>query len=154
MSLLNLGVDSGARKYGNSRPVKRSTAFRGIPISVEIEAGEHVIGDGWSKTYEFPYGEIPGSATLADGEGVDVYLGPAPQSDLVFVVHQLKHNGTYDEDKVMLGFAGERDAREAYVSHGPMNGFGSMDVMTVEEFKNGYLAANRREMVAESGGTR
>lgn len=141
------GITIGARKYGNSRPVKRSTAFQGIPVSIEIEIGEHIIGNGWEKTYTVPYGEIPNSATLADGEGVDVYIGPLPQSDVVVVVHQNKRDGTYDEDKVFLGFAGERDAVAAYVKHGPEWGLGSVDVMTVDEFKNGYLASNRNQMV-------
>src|SRR5712675_2992537 len=108
--MLNTGLDLGAKKYGNSRPVKRSTAFQEIPISIEIEAGEHVVGYDWERTYQYAYGEIPNSATLADGEGVDIYLGLNSLSDLVVVVHQNKRNGLYDEDKVMLGFDSERDA--------------------------------------------
>lgn len=150
MGLLG-GVEIGARKYGNSRPVLRSTAFQGVPISVEIEAGEHVVGNGWEKTYVYPYGEIPNSATLADGEGVDVYIGPDPLSDLVVVVHQNKRDGSYDEDKVLLGFGSERDAVDCYFHHGPEWGFGSTDTMTVDQFRNGYLAANRPEM---AGGER
>lgn len=143
------GVERGSLQYGNSRPVKRSTTFQGIPISIEIEVGDHIVGNGWEKTYTVPYGEIPGSATLADGEGVDVYLGPDPRSEVVFVVHQNKRDGTYDEDKVFLGFPGERDALAAYFAHGPEWGFGTFDVMTVDEFRHGYLAANRLEMVEE-----
>lgn len=145
--MLDEGVDRGTRKYGNSRPVKRSTQFQGIPISIEIEVGEHVVGNGCEKTYKYAYGEIPTSATLADGEGVDVYLGPNPQSDLVCVVHQNKRDGTYDEDKIMLGFDSDRDALKCYRDHGPEWGFGSMDLMNVDEFEMGYLAANRKEMV-------
>jgi hypothetical protein len=140
------GVENGARKYGNSRPVLRSTSFQGVPISIEIEAGECVVGNGWEKTYTIPYGEIPNSATLADGEGVDVYVGPDPRSDLVVVVHQNRRDGLYDEDKVLLGFASERDAVQCYFDHGPEWGFGSSETMTFDQFKNGYLAANRPEM--------
>lgn len=144
LHVLNVGVELGQRKYGNSRPVKRSTAFQGIPVSVEIEIGEHVKGLGWEKTYSAAYGEIPGSCTLADGEGVDVYLGPTPQSEEVFVVHQQKRDGSYDEDKVFLGFTSMREAVACYFLHGPEWGFMGADQMTVEEFKNGYLAANRK----------
>lgn len=152
IKILNDGVDEGSRKYGNSRPVKRATLFQGIPVHVEIEIGEHVKGTGWEKTYTVPYGEIPNSATLADGEGVDVYLGSFPNSDLVYVIHQNKRDGSYDEDKVMLGFLGERDAVMAYAAHGPEWGFGGVYSMTVNEFKNGYLASNRREMVNSGSG--
>lgn len=141
----------GARRYGNARDVRRYTAFQGIPIAVEIEAGEHYVGDGWEQTYEIPYGEIPDSVALSDGDGVDVYLGPNPAGDTVYVVHQNRRDGTYDEDKVMFGFDSERDAVRAYLRHGPEWGFGSVDSMTVSEFKNGYLASNRAEMARPGG---
>lgn len=147
MNQLFGGFERGSKQYGNSRPVLRSTSFQGVPVSIEIEVGQHVVGNGWEKTYKVPYGEIPGSATLADGDGVDIYLGPDPNAEVVYVIHQNKRDGTYDEDKIMLGFAGEREAIQAYFDHGPEWGFGSFDVMTVAEFKNGYLAANRVEMV-------
>lgn len=153
------GFKDGNSKYGNSRPIARdsrpilrSTAFQEIPVDIEIDAGSFVMGNGWSKRYTVPYGEIPGSATLADGDPVDVYLGPNQNSDSVYVVHQNKRDGTYDEDKVLLGFADERTALKCYFEHGPEWGFGSIDTMTVEEFKKGYLASNRVEMVNKGEG--
>lgn len=141
--MLNQGIDTGAVKYGNERTTKRMTAFQGIPVRLEIEAGEHVIGNGWENTYKYPYGEIPNSHALSDGDPVDVYLGPNGQSDLVVVVHQNKRDGTFDEDKVMLGFNSERDAVQCYFDHGPEWGFGSSETMTFDQFVKGYLAANR-----------
>lgn len=147
------GVARGTRRYSsmaNSRPVLRTVDFHGIPVSIEFDKGDTKRGVGeygnlWTQTYEVPYGEIPGSRTLADGEGVDVYLGPEWDAPMVFVVHQLKRDGrTFDEDKVMLGFANMDAAVEAYKDHGPEWGFGSCDAMTVDEFLNGYLASNRK----------
>lgn len=133
----------------NSRPVLRTINWQGLPVSVEIEIGDTKSGvdEGgktWVKTYSVPYGEVPSSRTLADGDPVDVYLGPSPLSTVVYVIHQLKRDGSYDEDKCMLGFASSGEAVAAYKSHGPSWGFGSMDAMTVDQFKHGYLAANRR----------
>lgn len=130
------------------RPTKRRIDFLGLPIAVEIEVGEDKRGHDsqgreWSHTYAYPYGEI--EQTLgADGDCVDVYLGDIEDAQApVFVVHQLNRDGTPDEDKVMLGFPNPFAAQLAYREHGPDWGFGSMDTMTLDEFKHGYLAAAR-----------
>lgn len=130
------------------RPVKRRLDFLGLPINIEIEAGDFKKGvdeqgQQWQKEYAIPYGEIDRTEG-EDGDPVDVYLGPWQNPGcLVYVVHQLKRDRTPDEDKVMLGFQNAEIAEEAYRLHGPDWGFGSMDAMTLDEFKNGYLAANR-----------
>lgn len=130
-----------------SRPTKRETDFAGLPINVEIEQGDtkrgvDESGQPWEHTYQFPYGEIQRTEG-EDGDPVDVYLGGGdPEAD-VHVVHQLRMDGTYDEDKVMLGFPDLASAEKAYREHGPSFGFGSIDSMTLDQFKNGYLAANR-----------
>lgn len=143
------GLAIGQRRYTNARPSLRVVNFQGLPIKVEIEIGEVKSGvdEGgniWSHKYTVPYGEVPSSKTLADGDGVDVYLGPDPLAHMVYVIHQSKLNGSYDEDKVMLGFASSGDAVLAYKQHGPTWGFGSMDTMTFDQFLHGYLASNRK----------
>lgn len=136
-----------------NRPTKRETTFAGLPINVEIERGDtksgvDESGQPWEHTYQHPYGEIQRTEG-EDGDPVDVYLGPettgrgAGELCEVFVVHQLRMDGTYDEDKVLLGFESAEAAEEAYRTHGPPHGFGSMDRMTLDQFKNGYLAATR-----------
>ena len=144
------GIALGRRRYSNTkRPVKRAVDWQGLPLSIEIEVGDTKSGvdergQPWSHEYQVPYGEIPSSRTLADGDGVDVYLGNSPSATLVYVIHQCKMDGSYDEDKVMLSFPSEESAIWAYRVHGPPYGFGSMDTMTVDQFKHGYLAANRK----------
>ena len=143
------GLRAGERKFSNSRPARRMADFRGLPIRIEIEAGEvksgvDEAGRAWSHTYKFPYGEVLKTSSLADGDPVDVYLGPDQLAPTAFVVHQSKSDGNYDEDKCFLGFATEAAAVLAYKQHGPVWGFGSIDSMTFEEFRRGYLAANRR----------
>lgn len=137
------------------KEVKRRTSFLGLPINVEIEAGETRGGVGeegekWEKTYAIPYGEIDKTLALTDGDPVDVYLGPLemPEAD-VYVVHQLRKDGSPDEDKVMIGFISASEAADAYRLHGPPWGFGSMDCMTLDAFVTGYLASNRAPAQAQ-----
>lgn len=143
------GVALGSRRYSNSRPSLRTVNFQGLPLSIEIEVGEtrggvDEEGQAWEKTYSVPYGEIPSSRTLSDGDGVDVYVGPDPLSKTVYVVHQRKLDGSYDEPKCMLGFRSIGEAIHAYKSHGPWYGFGSIDTMTFDQFLHGFLASNRK----------
>lgn len=143
------GLALGAKRYSNSRPALRVVDFHGLPVKIEIEAGETKSGIGedgkqWSHTYAVPYGEIPSSRALSDGDGVDVYLGPNPLATTVYVIHQLRRNGNFDEDKCLLGFASLGEAVQTYKEHGPSWGFGSIDTMTVDQFIHGYLASNRK----------
>lgn len=141
------------------RAHKRRADFLGLPLLIEIEVGDVIKGTGdegekWEKTYDCAYGEIDTTLAPTDGDPVDVYLGPiadaAPEASralesltMVYVVHQLRKDGTPDEDKVMLGFPHAPAAADAYRRHGPPWGFGGMDTMTLDQFVHGYLAANR-----------
>lgn len=130
------------------RKIIRQENFAGLPIHVEIDRGDQKSGvdqngEGWSHIYQYPYGEIARTEG-EDGDPVDCYLGPNPRSKNVYVVHQMKQDGSHDEDKVMLGFDTPRQAEQAYRDHGPAWGFGTMDKMTLDHFKNGYLASNRK----------
>ena len=143
------GLELGRQRYTNARPGVRTVSFKGLPVKIEIEVGETKSGVGedgkvWSHTYKVPYGEIPSSRALSDGDGVDVYLGKDLAADTVYVIHQLKRDGSYDEDKVMLGFPSDGEAILAYKQHGPPWGFGTVDRMTFDQFRNGYLASNRK----------
>ena len=126
----------------------RRTEFRGLPINIEIEAGATKsgvddLGEKWSHKYEIPYGEIPNTVG-ADSEPVDVYLGPDEQAPDVFVVHQSRRDGNFDEDKVFCGVASAEEAERLYRAHGPDFGFtpGCMEAMTWDEFETDYLADN------------
>lgn len=142
-------ISQGGQRYTNSRPRLRTVPFRGLLLNIEIEKGETKSGIGedgksWSHVYEFLYGEIANTTALSDGDPVDVYLGTDTMAPMVFIVHQVRLDGTPDEDKVFLAFSSESDAIAAYKAHGPQWGLGSVDSMSWQEFKNGYLAANRK----------
>jgi hypothetical protein len=98
------------------------TEHQGIPIAIEnrvgsVRSGTDKDGKPWRTVMKNPYGYIKGTKG-ADGEEVDVYLGPHKSAPHAFVVHQHKVDGTgYDEDKAMLGFRNEEHARSAYLKH-------------------------------------
>lgn len=147
------GLALGQRRYSNSRPVKRTEDFHGIEVSVEFDVGETKRGIGqygevWTNTYKHAYGEIPNSRSLADGDGVDVLLGPDEKAKMVFVIHQSRRDGSYDEDKCLLQFRTRESAIQAYRDQAPVWGLvdaeAQVDEMTVDQFLSGYLAACRK----------
>lgn len=136
--------------FTNERPRLRAVQFHGLPVSIEIEAGQTksgidpTSGESWERKYTVPYGEIPSSRSLADGDGVDVYLASRDPYALVYVVHQRKFTGEFDEDKVILGARSADEAERIYRAHGPSWGWIGMDVMSWDNFERGYLASNRK----------
>lgn len=63
------------------------------------------------------YGYIPGTKD-ADGEEIDVYVGPNKNAHTAYVIKQLKKSdGSFDENKVMIGYGSEKAARDSYDYH-------------------------------------
>lgn len=107
------------KEAGNYR--KEHISFQGLPISVETSKGQTRSGTGpnghkWSVKLPYDYGYIKRTEG-ADGDHVDVCIGPHHQSDRVFVVDQHDHRtGKFDEHKVMLGYRTKSEAEHAYMS--------------------------------------
>ena len=126
-------------------PFEGKIVFDGIVIDIENAKGSTRSGvdpDGveWSVKMKYHYGEIRNSLG-ADGDKLDVYVGPYDKSKWVFIVHQVHpptHDkyGEFDEDKVMLGFKTANDAISAYQSQYNRNDFfGSMSMIPLSTFK-------------------
>jgi len=99
-----------------------------------------------------PYGYIDG-AIGADGEEVDVYLGPDESAPWVYIVHQQKAPAfdTYDEDKVMLGFASADDAKNAYLGqYSDPRFFGGMTMMSVDNFRTAIAHATEGRKITHA----
>lgn len=120
-----------AERQGKDRdqpPYEGFISFQGLLIDVENAAGSTRSGVGpdgtpWSTTMLYPYGEIRGTEG-ADGDRVDVYVGPNAVSPLVVVVHQQDPDTQeYDEDKCMVGWDDETSAVAAYLAHYDRPGF-------------------------------
>jgi phage gp29-like protein len=104
--------------FSAKRPKPEKRMFAGLPVAVENARGTTREWPGGSTTMKHDYGYIEGHVG-ADDEEVDVYLGPNEKAPWAYVVHQLKAPtyDKYDEDKVMLGFDSQEDAKRAYVAH-------------------------------------
>ena len=123
---------------------KKHINFQGLPISIENEkgstrSGQDEKGNKWSVKMPADYGYVKRTEG-ADGDHVDVYVGPDESSSNVFVIDQKDHRtGKFDEHKVMLGFDSLRSAIQSYT-----NGFsdgkahlrlGNVARLSMKEFK-------------------
>lgn len=118
---------------------KTHTRLHGLAISVETPKGGIRRGPGWECRVPYHYGYIKGHFG-ADGDHIDVCIGPHPESETVFIVDQ-KHadTGKFDEHKVLLGYRTRDAAVEAYCGgfsdgKGPLR-MGPVTRLTIDEFK-------------------
>lgn len=126
---------------------KRHIRFQGLEISIENPSGsvrKGVDRDGheWRTKMTHAYGYIRGSKGV-DKDHVDCYIGPNPDASHAYIVHQRKAGqwDRYDEDKVMLGFDTEAQARAAYLKHYDDPRFlGPVTAMPMDEFKRKVMA--------------
>lgn len=122
--------------------------FQGLKISIEnrkgsVRRGVDKDGHKWATKMTYAYGYIRMSDEVrrkgADGDHVDCFIGPSRGSERVFVVH-LNHadTGTFDEDKVFLGFDSAKEAKAAFNANYDAAGrklFGGMTEMNMSHFK-------------------
>ncbi len=107
----------GQCKAGNYKMGRIS--LHGLPIAIEQPRGTYRIGTDaktgkrWTSRMAAHYGYISGTKG-ADGDGVDCFVGPYPQSEAAYVINQYV-DGRFDEAKVMLAFPDEETARNAYL---------------------------------------
>src|SRR5947207_146513 len=96
-------------KAGNYR--KGKFVWNGLTIAIENPRGSLRKGVGkngrvWSQKMADHYGYIQRTVSEADGDHIDVFVGPNPESEWVFVVYQVNPESGrgFDEHKVMLGY--------------------------------------------------
>lgn len=94
--------------------------IHGFDVSIEnpkgsLRRGTDEDGVEWqSPRLPADYGYIKGT-TGKDGDHVDVYIGPNPESDRVFVIDQLNpKTGEFDEHKAVMGADSIYHAEELY----------------------------------------
>jgi hypothetical protein len=136
-------------KLGKEFKLHGHTVFQGLPIAVEnrkgsVRSGVDRGGKPWRTVMKMPYGYIKGSKG-ADGEAVDVFVGPHEDATHAFVVHQHKPDGTgYDEDKVMLGLRNLKEAIKSYLQHYNSKKFlGPVKAVPMERLKE-LLASGKK----------
>lgn len=119
---------------------KGSFRMHGLRITIETPMFQPRRGkqDGkpWSITCMAHYGYVNGTKG-ADGDAVDVFVGPMPESLRVYVINQNAKGGTFDEHKVMLGFIDQEQACTAYMNsyENGWTGLGSVAACTIKQFK-------------------
>jgi RNA polymerase sigma-32 factor len=139
---------------------KGHVTLHGMQIAIETPKGIDRLGfakDGtikWRARMPAHYGYVKGSMG-ADGDHVDVYLGPrAHDPDCpVFVVDQHKLDGAFDEHKAVLGCADEAAALRIYDAgfadgSGPKRRRG-VTQMSVAAFRARVIAGKMAEPLAK-----
>ena len=88
---------------------KGSLTIHGMKVVIENARGSTRSGIGpngkkWSVKMPATYGYVDRTIGV-DGDEVDVYIGPNPSSDIVYVIDQIDaDSGVFDEHKAMLGY--------------------------------------------------
>lgn len=148
----------GQKEAGNYR--KRHMKWNGLDVSIETDKGQTRRGRGkdgqdWAVVMNFPYGYIKRTQG-ADGDQVDVTLGPNEQAPTVFVVNQVDpESGKFDEHKAFLGFDSQAEAERAYASSfsdgsGP-DRMGGIAAMPVADFKRWARSGETAKPVETEG---
>lgn len=130
-------VESGNYKKGHVN-------WHGIQITIENPAGTIRSGSGWSIQMKDHYGYIKKTEAV-DGDHVDVFLCEDNlESEIIFVVKQLKPSGRFDEYKCIIGCTNKEDAKEVYLRNYSKGwtGYGGCDPMTLDQFKE-WLAGQK-----------
>ena len=144
------------KKAGNYR--KGHIWFNGLDISIEnakgsTRRGKDPSGKSWSCVMPADYGYVKRTEG-ADGDHVDVFVGPHEHSHAVFIINQLdQRTGKFDEHKAMLGYRSEKEACADYCkafSDGKgMDRVGSVETVSIDAFKK-WLKSGKVRKAAKS----
>lgn len=129
------------KQAGNYRMGHAS--LHGLDITIEnprgsTRSGTDADGKAWSVEMANHYGYLKRTEG-ADGDHVDVFIGPKPGSAKVFVVDQIDpRTGKFDEHKVLMGFSSLAAARAGYLANYEQGwkGAGAITPMSMDQFKS------------------
>lgn len=117
---VNIRPTEGQKRAGNYQ--KGHIRVHGLDITIENpkgswRSGTSLSGKPWRSQLPHHYGYIK-RTTGADGDHVDVFVGPHLKSPHVFVIDQHNVHGgrDFDEHKVFIGFGSKGQARAAYIA--------------------------------------
>ena len=114
---VNTQPTDGQKEAGNYK--KGHVTLHGLDITIEnpvgsVRSGKDADGNEWSVEMPADYGYIKRTEG-ADGDNVDVYIGPNHQSQTVFVIDQVDPDtGKFDEHKAVMGVSTPEEARALY----------------------------------------
>lgn len=119
---------------------KGRVRLHGFRIAIETPQGQRRTGksDGkpWSVICQAHYGYFE-QVKGADGDELDVFIGPWPESLMAYVVNRESAPGQFDEHKVLLSFPDRASALNAYQnSYEPgKSGMGSVIACTLDQLR-------------------
>ena len=144
-----------AQKQAGNYKVGRVT-LHGLNISIEnpqgsVRSGTSPDGTKWSNTLAAHYGYIRGTEGN-DGDHVDTFIGPNPDSQKVFVVDQVNKDGSFDEHKVVLGADSLTQADDLYHAnyHAGWTGRGAITEMSMDDFKKWVKDGTKNKPIAQA----
>lgn len=115
--------------------------WKGLEIAIENPKGSTrsgvspSTGREWSRTMASHYGYFR-RTKANDGDNLDVFIGPHPDSEFVLVIKQIDQDGDFDEFKVVVGCLNRKEAKRLYLANYPKGWkCGPAASMTVELFK-------------------
>jgi len=144
------------KEAGNYK--KGHTQVQGMDVAIEnpkgsIRSGVDEGGQKWSQKMGAHYGYIKRTQG-ADGDHVDVFLGPdAETADTFYVVNQNNPTtGKFDEHKVMIGYPDEKAAKAAYMANYDKKwaGFDSIVPLSTEQFKRFVHSPKAKKALPDS----
>ena len=136
------------KEAGNYK--KGHITLDGYDITIEnpkgsTRSGVDANGQPWSVTMNNDYGYIRGTQGV-DGDHIDVFLSDDPTTGKVYVIDQMKDDGSFDEHKVMYGFKSALAAKRAYLAnYSPdWKGLGAISEVGKEEFRKWVDSSHRK----------
>jgi hypothetical protein len=134
------GPSKAQLRAGNYKMAKLD--FQGLPVSVEnprgtMRSGVGPDGKAWQTGMQHHYGYIRGTLGV-DGDHFDCFIGPNAAASHAYVITAMTppEFKEPDEQKAMLGFNSEEEARTAFVANYDDPAFlGDCIAMPMEEFK-------------------
>lgn len=150
------------KKAGNYS--KGHVKAHGLDVTIENARGsfrrgiDQTTGKPWQVRMAHHYGYIKNSEG-ADGDHVDVYIGPHLKSPTVFVVDQKDADtGKWDEHKAFMGFASkqhvERAYQQAFSDGRGKERMGHITELTADEFKKWLKDGNTTKPIKRADGGR
>lgn len=144
----NVKPTEAQKEAGNYK--KGHLKIDGFDVSIEqpigsVRRGTDADGKQWEQKMNNTYGYIRGTKGV-DGDHIDIFLSDDPSQGDVFVVDQINKDGSFDEHKVMYGFADIESARKAYLSNyeESWQGLGAITPVSKEEFKKWINSSQRK----------
>lgn len=124
---------------------KGRRSIHGISVQIEYEEGDwKEVKDDQSTSFYMnaDYGFFPGTSSGEEGEDLDVFVGPNPESEFVAIVglkyfdfDKYQEIPVHQEDKVMVGFKDMAHVMRVCSAQYPSGMIGAVFQITLDDLK-------------------